>query len=165
MNLTKHQLGMMIKQKIEQGEDAHKIGQWASSFYFRYGDDLSPEVDSIIYELCFLEEGPEFELSKNELALLVQLLIQEENDPFELVRKMNPKYAWNTPIQVDSNAPNRFSPGSRGVTQGLRYVDSEKMAETFGLPFDPNIDTHIYLVKFDDGSTMEIPKCYLSPII
>jgi len=67
------------------------------------------------------------------------------------------KFTWGEPVYVKQNAPLVFHPGEFTSICGIDKILSQKEA---GELFCKNQEW-IYLVEFEDGSSMEIPECYL----
>lgn len=60
-------------------------------------------------------------------------------------------------VVVKKNAPNYYKPGFSGCICGIRMLDTQDVV----LQFNNEINSEIYLVEFNDGETLEIPKNYL----
>lgn len=69
----------------------------------------------------------------------------------------NPQFNWGDSILIKKSAPECYMPGSRGSICGLRTVDSSRFAQEF----DQLIDSDLYLIEFEDGKAIEIPKSFL----
>lgn len=164
MVLTNRDIGEMLKARMEQGYKVSQLGNWAFQIYQKYFKELSPEAKEVISELRSMESGPEFEYTKNELNYLVELLIKEVNDPIRLVNEMNVKFKWKTRVKVNSNAPLKYHPNAVGMTLTMKYIESENDAKLFDFSYNSSLDTQIYLVEFESGERIEIPKLYLSPL-
>lgn len=78
MSYTKEQFGKNLKEKIDNGYSPRQIGEWAFEVYFKYGRDFDPEMDEIVQNLFMMEEGLEFEYSKEELLSIANRLISSE---------------------------------------------------------------------------------------
>jgi hypothetical protein len=88
MSYTKKQLGKELKEKIDQNYTSRQIGKWAFEIYFHNIRDFDSEMYEIIQNLFMMEEGPEFEYTKEELELLSKKLINNEKDPLKQIDEM-----------------------------------------------------------------------------
>ncbi len=66
-------------------------------------------------------------------------------------------YSWGDSIINKQIAPKHFKPGCKGSICGIRTIDSTELAKNF----EQNINSELYLVEFNDGETLEIPRFYL----
>lgn len=86
MIFTKRDLGEKLNEMISSGKNASQIGKWAHNIFFISCRELNAEIKEIIEKLLMMEEGPEFEYTKEELHLLAEILINNERDP---IKKLN----------------------------------------------------------------------------
>ena len=67
------------------------------------------------------------------------------------------RFTWGDTVRVSSTAPSQYRPGSLGAVCGMRTVTNNDSAS-----IEQHIEpTHLYLVEFDDGYTIEIPDLLL----
>lgn len=64
-------------------------------------------------------------------------------------------YTWNDLIIVKINAPSFCLPGKIAVICGMVQIQSDE--------FELKIGDWIYTIEFGDGSSIEVPECYLEP--
>ncbi|MDN3504630.1 MAG: hypothetical protein P0S95_03540 [Rhabdochlamydiaceae bacterium] len=83
MNYTKNKFGRELKTILDCGYNSNKIGEWAHSIHLQQCGEINKELEEVLFDLFVLEEGPEFELSIEELNKLADKLI-EEGDREEL---------------------------------------------------------------------------------
>lgn len=79
MSYTKEQLGKELRKKINDQVSAEQIGKWAFEIYFNYGKDFDSELEEIFQNLFMMEEGPEFEYSKEELMKIANILMSRSS--------------------------------------------------------------------------------------
>jgi hypothetical protein len=66
------------------------------------------------------------------------------------------RFTWGDTVQVSSTAPSQYRPGSLGSVCGMRIATGDNSASMETI--EP---THLYLVEFGDGFTIEIPDLFL----
>ncbi len=88
MSYTREKLGKELKEKIGKNFTPKQIGKWAFEVYFNNIRDFNSEMNKIIQTLFMMEEGPEFEYTKEELKLLAELLIEGQKDPIKQIDDM-----------------------------------------------------------------------------
>ncbi len=66
-------------------------------------------------------------------------------------------FTWNDLITIKSNAPSCYCPGEIAVICGMEQVKSERLSNKFNV----NMGNWLYTVEFGDGSSIEVPECYL----
>lgn len=71
-----------------------------------------------------------------------------------------PKLDFGAAVWILPHAPVDFRPRERGWVCGIREVATDSEAVAAGV----RIGTVLYIVEFDDGSSMEIPEEYLAAI-
>jgi len=62
-------------------------------------------------------------------------------------------------VHIKNDAPKKFKPGEVVVVCGMMNIDSEEVA----LAYDCVGSNWLYTVEFGDGSSIEVPECYLEP--
>ena len=77
MTYTKKEFGLELKVKLLQGNNYAKISKWAFKIYIDQGLEFENGLDYIVLKLIAMEEGPEFILSKEDLLILADKLINE----------------------------------------------------------------------------------------
>lgn len=73
---------------------------------------------------------------------------------------MNVLFNWGDAVKVVSNAPPEYHPAHEGSVCGIRVIETANVADKFSEP----VGTHLYLVEFSDGSSIEIPERLLTSI-
>lgn len=66
-------------------------------------------------------------------------------------------FTWNDLIVIKSNAPSCFFSNKLAVVCGMEQIRSEKLSRDFNL----ELGNWLYTVEFGDGSSIEVPECYL----
>lgn len=74
---TQKNLGLELKSKLLMRRSCDEISKWAFEIYTKYGLELEHDLDYIVLKLMTMEEGPEFEISIEELHKLADKLITE----------------------------------------------------------------------------------------
>ncbi len=72
-------------------------------------------------------------------------------------KTLNFNFDWGDPVMIKQNAPQCYKPGSQGCICGIRIIDSKEIAQQF----DQIIGSELFLVEFNNGETLEIPKNFL----
>ncbi len=75
MGFTKERFGKELKEKIESGSSPQEIGKWAFEVFFHYGRSFDPNMNEVIQKVFMMEEGPEFEYSRDELLEIAEKFI------------------------------------------------------------------------------------------
>lgn len=78
--LSKKQLGIELKHKMDSQVSLHEICQWAYEVYYQHCSELDPELEKILIDLFSMEEGPKFKLTNEQLNSIVEYLIYDEED-------------------------------------------------------------------------------------
>lgn len=73
--LTKLEIALALKEKIQAGEDFVVIGRWASTVY---EENESKELDDLLLRLSSMEIGNNFQFSYSSLAKIVEDIIKQE---------------------------------------------------------------------------------------
>ncbi len=71
MGLEAKELATLLEKALVGDFNTTKVSRAAYEVYHQYGLDLTREMDRIILTLMAVEEGPEFELSENEIRRLI----------------------------------------------------------------------------------------------
>lgn len=69
------------------------------------------------------------------------------------------KFTWGDSVMITKNAPNCFHPGEIVSICSVIKIDPEDVEKQPSL-IEP---TWLYTVEFGDGSSIELPECYLEP--
>ncbi len=75
-NFSKESFGKELKVLLSSGRSIQYIARWASDISLNY-KNLPSEINEILENLSFMEAGPEFQYTKQELCQLVDRLIEE----------------------------------------------------------------------------------------
>lgn len=67
MNYTRKQFAADLFDEMNRGYDVIRMARWAYSWYLERSRFLEPGLREKIMEVVAMEEGPEFEMSENEL--------------------------------------------------------------------------------------------------
>jgi hypothetical protein len=79
MNYTLNQFGTDLLAELNRGYDVVRISRWAYTRYLERCRALDPGLGEKIMEVVAMEEGPEFEMSENELREFAINLSLESN--------------------------------------------------------------------------------------
>lgn len=71
---------------------------------------------------------------------------------------LDSNFNWGDVVVIKLIAPERYKPGFQGSVCGIRSIDSVEVSKQF----DQMLGSELYLVEFNDGETLEVPKCYLT---
>ncbi|WP_068468630.1 hypothetical protein [Candidatus Protochlamydia phocaeensis] len=72
---------------------------------------------------------------------------------------LNSKFDYGDTVIIKQNAPLCYKPGCIGSICGIRVINSIEIAKRF----NQNINSELYLIEFDNGQAIEIPKSFLIP--
>ena len=86
--LTKQELGIVLRARLDQGYDVVKLSRWAYSLFFKNSERLISELDSVLEYLFSMEDDPQFEYTEEQLRVLAQLLIDNEDSPIEKLHQI-----------------------------------------------------------------------------
>ncbi len=69
----------------------------------------------------------------------------------------DPKFTWGDTLIIKNSAPSHFHPGEIVSVCSLVKIEPEDVKK------DPSLiePTWLYTVEFGDGSSIELPECYL----
>jgi len=67
------------------------------------------------------------------------------------------KYDYGGSVAVNENAPERYRPKAKGSLCGVRRVETKEQAKVA----NASVGATLWLVEFEDGSSIEIPEEYL----
>lgn len=70
------------------------------------------------------------------------------------------KYDYGEAIRISAKAPECYSPCAKGSLCGVRHVETESQAKAANV----SVGTVLWLVEFGDGSSVEVPEDYLTPL-
>lgn len=67
------------------------------------------------------------------------------------------KYDYGNSVTINNNAPERYRPKAKGSLCGFRRVETDEQAEAA----NTSVGAMLWLVEFEDGSSVEMPEEYL----
>lgn len=70
MTFTAKELSSVLQAELDNGYDVVRVARVAFQLYQDHGVELTPDLDEKLLQLMVMEEGPEFELSEDELRTL-----------------------------------------------------------------------------------------------
>jgi len=70
MTYSKKQFGIELLKEIERNYDVVRLSRWAHSKFFENCRDLEEGLREIMMQIIAMEEGPEFEIPRDELRSL-----------------------------------------------------------------------------------------------
>ncbi len=69
------------------------------------------------------------------------------------------KFDWGESVKIKDTAPSNFCPGKLASVCGMIKITPEDVRKQLSV-VEP---TWFYIVEFGDGSSIELPECYLDP--
>jgi len=69
------------------------------------------------------------------------------------------RYHYGQTVRVSAHARKSFRPGELVAVVGMWKVSNNEQAHHTGHP----VGTVLYLIEYDDGSSIEIPEEYIEP--
>lgn len=74
MTYTKKQFAKELKNRLRYSYEIKGTSQWAYKTYMEYCDKFEPGLRDVVMEIVTMEEGYEFEMSKDELLQIAKKL-------------------------------------------------------------------------------------------
>lgn len=71
---SKKHLAEELTQQIDDGSDCRQIARWAYRTYLLGQTELGADLKELLMQLATMEQGPEFEMNRDELEGIVDLL-------------------------------------------------------------------------------------------
>jgi len=71
MSYTKMDFEASFKQEMAKGYDMIRVARWAHREYLEHGPEFEPGLLPVIMQLIAMEEGPEFEMTENEVRAFI----------------------------------------------------------------------------------------------
>jgi len=84
-------LGEDLIKELDKGFDVVRIANWARTLFFYSRYDFSPQVEDVLKAIYYMEAGPEFEYSENELKLLSLMLLNEDVNAVKKINSLKTK--------------------------------------------------------------------------
>lgn len=75
MNYQASDFGRELLWELNRGYNIVRISRWAMAAYLKHSSCTDPSLDSEIMKVIAMEEGPEFEMTEEELRKFAQRLI------------------------------------------------------------------------------------------
>jgi hypothetical protein len=72
MTLTKAAFGDALKAQLRLGYEPRRLARWAYSIYLDHANDLEPGLNDELMKIATMEEGPQFEMTKEEIERLAE---------------------------------------------------------------------------------------------
>ena len=66
--ITKREFGILLSDHLLRGASVNDVSRWAHSLYLERGREFEPEVGDLVMKLIAMDEGPEFQYSREELV-------------------------------------------------------------------------------------------------
>ena len=76
MRYALQDFGQDLLQELEQGFNVVRLSRWAMRLYSDPDRDHNDAVDDAVMEVVVMEEGPEFEMSEQELRDFAERLVK-----------------------------------------------------------------------------------------
>lgn len=67
--------GRELLVELNRGYDVVRISRWAMTTYMKYSGSTAPSLDGEIMKVVSMEEGPEFEMTEQQLREFAQRLM------------------------------------------------------------------------------------------
>ena len=67
--------GRELLGELNRGYDVVRISRWAMATYMKYSGSTDPSLDGDIMKIVAMEEGPEFEMTEEQLRAFAQRLM------------------------------------------------------------------------------------------
>jgi hypothetical protein len=74
MTYTREDFGRALIAELARGYDVVRLSRWAMSVYMKRCQETDAELDKAIMGIVAMEEGPEFEISEQELRRMADEL-------------------------------------------------------------------------------------------
>lgn len=76
MSYPKKDFGLRLKEQLNIGYDVVRVARWAYQEYLDHCSELEPGLKSEMMKIIAMEEGPEFEMSEQEIQTLANELLK-----------------------------------------------------------------------------------------
>ncbi len=76
MKFTKAAFGDALRAQLVHSYEPRRLARWAYRSYLDHANDLEPGLYEEIMKVATMEEGPEFELSAEEIKCIVKNLVE-----------------------------------------------------------------------------------------
>lgn len=76
---AKH-VGKNLMKLLEVNSSPIEIAKWSYNIFHHYNNNITGDIRKKFMSLMFMEEGPEFELSKEELLKIAGELMESEDN-------------------------------------------------------------------------------------
>jgi hypothetical protein len=88
MKYSKREIGKELRKELDKGYNIERISTWACDLFVAARHEHVLELDDILRHISLMNAGPEFEYTEQELKLLVELLINEEENPIKQIDEL-----------------------------------------------------------------------------
>jgi len=85
---TRQQLGRELKQILKKSCDPIMVAKWAERLHLNSPEDLSPELDDLLYAISMMSADENFEYTEEQLNLLADKLMNNEENALQQVNKI-----------------------------------------------------------------------------
>mgnify|MGYP005849778621 CR=1 FL=1 len=75
MTYSSHDFGRDLFDELNRGYDVVRLARWAMATYLKHSSETDPQLDKEIMRIVAMEEGPEFELTEEQLVELAHRLV------------------------------------------------------------------------------------------
>lgn len=76
MSYRKKDFGLRLKEQLAIGYDVVRVARWTHQEFLDHCRELEPGLQPAMMKLIAMEEGPEFEMSKQEIQTFANELLK-----------------------------------------------------------------------------------------
>ncbi len=76
MSYLKKEFGLRLKEQLNAGYDVVRVARWAHQEFLDHSGELEPGLQPEMMKVIAMEEGPEFEMSEQEIQMLANELLK-----------------------------------------------------------------------------------------
>jgi hypothetical protein len=76
MIFTKAAFGDGLRAQIEIGYEPRRLAQWAYATFLDHANELEPGLSEELMKVATMEEGPQFEITKEDIEQLAEDLLR-----------------------------------------------------------------------------------------
>lgn len=75
MTFTKAAFGAALRAQLKLGYEPRRLARWAYLTYLDHANELEPGLYDELMKVATMEEGPQFEMTKEEIEQLAENLL------------------------------------------------------------------------------------------
>jgi hypothetical protein len=77
--MTKSEFGKLLKAMLEKDPEVVELARWAYGIFNENSRQIDTELKTTLFDLARMEDAPEFEFTRDELASLADDLVSSDD--------------------------------------------------------------------------------------